>query len=206
MVNRHASNVAATLRGLADKGLLEPVPGPPRPPKTRGHWPEHAYKLTRWGESALADPPGAEIDGPPPPAGVAPTRPTSLAAGIAPSAPAPTEVAPSISQGLQLVFAVATDHTLPELFHTLAGAEALAHACWGAIVDGEQQEYAVAFAGDGALDHALDLVAVLAAARIPVRRQAVAAVSTNDQLRDDLRRRSDMARQARIARDTREAS
>lgn len=107
--------------------------------------------------------------------------------------------------GAQLVLADATQAALPELYHALADAEPLEAAVWSGVLDGQEQTYLFAFVGDEAATQAMDLVALLAGARIDARRVTVTEISEIDELRSDLARRASVAKQSRFARDTREA-
>src|SRR5262249_37255484 len=124
--------------------------------------------------------------------------------------PAVTAVEPAHSgvglllAGAQLVLADATQAALPELYHVLAAAEPLEAAVWAGVLDGQEQTYLFAFVGDRAVDQAMDLVAVLAGARIDARRSTVTALSRIAKLQSDLARRASVAKQSRMARDTRE--
>jgi hypothetical protein len=69
----------------------------------------------------------------------------------------------------------------------------------------EEQRYLIAFTGERAATDAMDLVAVLAGARIEAHRVTVTELSDMAGLRGDLARRASTAKKARFARDTREA-
>jgi hypothetical protein len=214
-LHRRVSNIAPALADLADAGLLQAVAPPPRPPRTRGHWPKVSYVLTEAGEKALRD---ADDDTPPrtarpthPQAG--PDDPSPDAAGtLAGDEPVGRTVIPPpvpcgvLTAGAQLVMADATTAALPELFHLLSEPDALGGAAWTSLLDGDTQEYTIAFTGPHATRDALDLMSRLAGARINARRVVVSDVSTADELAEAMITRSDAARRSRLARDTREAS
>jgi hypothetical protein len=108
--------------------------------------------------------------------------------------------------GDQVVWADVACRALPELFHVLSDSESLGRAVWSAVVDGSKQEFAIVFRGDGATGDALDLLGLLAAARIDARRTAVSEVAEAGRLREHAVQRTAASRRARLARDTREAS
>jgi hypothetical protein len=110
-----------------------------------------------------------------------------------------------LNQGQHVVFAEAGGSQIASLFEVLASSEAIARASWFALLDGEPQELAVAFGGDGdALGGALDLMAELRGARLAARRSVVVGLGSSESLVIRSARASRAARRARLGRATRE--
>jgi hypothetical protein len=110
-----------------------------------------------------------------------------------------------IERGVQLVFAEAGHKQITPLLEALAIDGALAQASF-ALCDGEPQEFAIAFAGEQAVESAADLMAELRGADLRARRATVAEVLPIERLMQRARRTARVARRARMARATREVS
>jgi hypothetical protein len=110
-----------------------------------------------------------------------------------------------VRSGQQFVFIDALSDPL-EVSSVLGNAEGLTKAAWYSTCDGDTQECLVVFDGEHATSDALDLMAILAGARIPARRAVIGDVGSIAQLAQLSRRRERLGRRARLASDTRRAA
>lgn len=87
----------------------------------------------------------------------------------------PESIAPGLLRpGQQMVFAQAAGGGLVEMADALAEAGFATRGRWGAICDGDPQEYVMVFDGAGAIRAAVDLMSMLTAAEVRCRRISVA--------------------------------
>jgi hypothetical protein len=106
-------------------------------------------------------------------------------------------------RGQEVVTAAAGPEHLGDLLDVLAGTQSVRRAAWAAVC-GEQ--VLVVFEGSDPAGPALDLLAILNAARVPARRATVARVGPARELVHRARETAGEARRARTQRDTRHAS
>jgi hypothetical protein len=83
--------------------------------------------------------------------------------------------------GHQLVL-VQAGTKVEDLLEVLSRPEVMARAAWAGLVDGERQEYMIAFAGPDAVDASLDLLAVLSSAGLEATRASVGKIGTSTNL------------------------
>jgi hypothetical protein len=106
-------------------------------------------------------------------------------------------------RGQEVVTAAAGPEHLGGLLDVLAETQSVRRAAWAAIC-GEQ--VLVVFEGSDPAGPALDLLAILDAARVPARRATVARVGPARELVHRARETAGEARRARMQRDTRRAN
>jgi hypothetical protein len=189
ITQRRPQNLTAGLSALTAAGMLSRSSNSPRPANQTGHWPRYRYALTPNGIAALAASTAA-------PAAATTSR----------RAPLDSSAASGLLKPGDNIVWIEMAAALPEIWHVLADAEVVGRACWTAVSDGQPQEYAVTFRGQTAVADSIELMTLLAAARIPARRAAVTSVAGANSLREDARRHANAVRRTRLARDTREAS
>jgi hypothetical protein len=112
----------------------------------------------------------------------------------------------ALEVGHQLVFADAAAVYLDGLNAVLSDAEHIGQAAWAALVDGDPQQYVIAYVGPEALDRAIDLAVVLSSHGIPVRRAAVAQVTSTEVTIEQSNQRLRLATRARMQAATRQAA
>jgi hypothetical protein len=111
-----------------------------------------------------------------------------------------------LQKGQHIVFAEAGATQIAGLFEALEVSSALARASWFALLDGEPQEMAIVFAGSGAVEGAVDLMAELRGAELRARRSALTNAGSIERLAARTRRAASASRHARHGRSTRGAS
>jgi DNA-binding MarR family transcriptional regulator len=175
---RDQSNLTKELERMVGAGLIArvPVPHDPAAPKSPGRPAESAYELPDEQREALERALGSRL------------RPGMLRAAQ------------------QLVFAEATAEQIDDLHHVLADAATAVGAAWGAICDGERQEYLIVLDGPRAATAATDLMGQLAAAQVRCRRATVAQLLSAGELQDRARAATLAAQRVRLRRSTRRAA
>jgi hypothetical protein len=173
----HSSNYKRDCEAMAEAGLLERRDPGKRQPGARGRPVTVAYFL-----------------------------PDASAAAVRARATEPAAPTGLIERGMQLVFAEAGQEQIAPLLEALAGGGALAQASWFTLCDGEPQEYAIAFAGDEAVEFAADLMAELRGVDLRARRATITEVLPIEHLTQRARRTARAAQKSRVARATREAA
>lgn len=111
-----------------------------------------------------------------------------------------------LGPGLQIVIADAAGARLADLQEVIAEPEAAPQLAWSAIVDGQPQEYLLAFEGPVAASAATKLVTVLTKAGIPSRRASVAGVTAGHRFLAEAREASSAAARVAIRQATRRAA
>jgi hypothetical protein len=172
---RSSSRIKAEADAMVEAGLLERRPPPARGEGIPGRGPQCAYFL-----------------------------PLASAHAVGTRTPA-QERAGLLRAGMQLVFADAGSEQTVRLLQALASAGSLRRAVWFALCDGEPQQYAIAFAGDEAIEAATDLMAELRGAELRAQRANVTEVQSIDRLAQRAKRSARGARKAKRARATRQA-
>lgn len=172
---RHQSNVAKMLERLIEEGLVVRVPVPPaaRAPKRPGRLPRCAYALAPGQHDPLE---------------------RAIASRTLPG---------TLHAAQQLVFAEATAERIDDLQHVLLDAAGADGVEWGAICDGERQEFLLVLEGPRAATAAADLMGQLAAAQVRCRRVTLTQLLSSTELRDHARAATRAAQRVRVRRATR---
>lgn len=173
----HQSNIKKEADRMASLGLISAANDPPRERMGGGRPPKTAYFL----------------------------GPDQRAAASRELTPLPllSSSAGRLRRGQEIVVAQADREHIADLMHVLAEAQSVAQAAWVAVCG---QELFVVFDGPDPVDPAMDLLAVLDAARIPGHRSTVARIRPASELINHAIGTVSAARRARIKRDTRHAS